>query len=81
MSFMDKIKEMFSGGSSADSHAGHDHSHEGHDHAAEEAHATSAAYDPPAVPVDPMGAPMVGGMPESVPDPEPGAAPEQNDRP
>ena len=34
MSLMDKIKSMFSGGSSdtADDHAGHDHDHAGHDH-------------------------------------------------
>ena len=34
MSLMDKIKSMFSGGSSdsADDHAGHDHEHAGHDH-------------------------------------------------
>ena len=34
MSLLDKIKSMFSGGSSADTdaHAGHDHSHAGDDH-------------------------------------------------
>ena len=34
MSLMDKLKSMFSGGSSdtADAHAGHDHDHAGHDH-------------------------------------------------
>ena len=87
MSFMDKIKEMFSGGSDDDSHAGHDHSHEGHDHshddhdhAADAAKATSAPYDPPAIPVDPMGAPMVGGMPDSVPDPEPAAGAADDER-
>ena len=42
MSIMDKIKSMFSGGSSTDSHdhAGHDHSghdHAGHDHSHEPA--------------------------------------------
>jgi hypothetical protein len=80
MSFMDKLKSMFSGDSDTDSHAGHDHSHEGHDHAAHEAKATDAPYVPPAVPVDPMGAPMVGGMPESIPDPEPGAGPGDDER-
>jgi len=42
MSLMDKIKSLFSGGSSAatDDHAGHDHSgndHAGHDHSDEPA--------------------------------------------
>jgi Zn2+/Cd2+-exporting ATPase len=42
MSVIDKIKSMFSGGSSAgaDDHAGHDHSghdHSGHDHSHEPA--------------------------------------------
>ena len=39
MSLMDKIKSMFSGGSSdtADDHAGHDHDHAGHDHSHEPA--------------------------------------------
>ena len=50
MSFMDKIKSFFSGGSSADAHAGHDHSahdHHDHDHSHE-----------PAMPADPAGMPM-----------------------
>ena len=39
MSLMDKLKSMFSGGSSdtADDHAGHDHDHAGHDHSHEPA--------------------------------------------
>ena len=38
MSLLDKIKSMFSGGSSAsDDHAGHDHDHAGHDHSHEPA--------------------------------------------
>ncbi len=39
MSLMDKIKSMFSGGSSdtADDHAGHDHDQAGHDHSHEPA--------------------------------------------
>ena len=39
MSLMDKIKSIFSGGSSdsADDHAGHDHDHAGHDHSHEPA--------------------------------------------
>ena len=49
MSLMDKIKSLFSGGSTAaaDDHAGHDHS--GHDHSHE-----PAAAMPPA---DPMSEP------------------------
>jgi hypothetical protein len=48
MSVMEKIKSMFSGGSSADAddHAGHDHS--GHDHSHE-----PAAEATPADPVEP----------------------------
>lgn len=49
MSLMDKIKSMFSGGSSADAHdhAGHDHA--GHDH----------SHEPDAMPsADPAGMPM-----------------------
>ena len=39
MSLLDKLKSMFSGGSSdsADDHAGHDHDHAGHDHSHEPA--------------------------------------------
>lgn len=52
MSIMDKLKAMFSGGSSAEkdhSHDGHDHSHAGHDHAMDDAPPT------PAAPMDPLG--------------------------
>jgi len=51
MSFMDKIKSWFSGGSSAgaDAHAGHDHA--GHDH---HSHEPAAPARPPA---DPAGMP------------------------
>ena len=64
MSFMDKLKSLFSGGSGADahdhSHDGHDHSHDGHGHShAEEAAAAPAALGTPA-PVDPLGTPMPG---------------------
>ena len=46
MSLMDKIKSMFSGGSSdSDSHAGHDHSGDDHSH------------EPAAPPPDPAGMP------------------------
>lgn len=52
MSLLDKIKSMFSGGSSTDSHAGHDHAghdhdhdHAGHDHSHEPAAATPPADD------------------------------------
>ena len=39
MSLLDKLKSMFSGGSSdtADDHAGDDHDHAGHDHSHEAA--------------------------------------------
>ena len=54
MSFMDKIKSWFSGGSSAgaDAHAGHDHDHAGHDH--DHSHEPAAPAMPPA---DPAGMP------------------------
>jgi hypothetical protein len=51
MSFLDKLKAMFSGGPSAE----HDHSHEGHGH---EGHSHDAMDDvppPPAAPMDPLG--------------------------
>ena len=50
MSLMDKVKSLFSGGSSADAHdhAGHDHA--GHDHSHEPA--------PTMPPADPAGMPM-----------------------
>ncbi len=48
MSFMDKLKSMFSGGSSnGDDHTGHDHDHTGHDH----------SHEPVAPPADPAGMP------------------------
>ena len=56
MSFMDKLKSLFSGGSGADAH---DHSHAGHGHAHAEDAATPAALGTPA-PVDPLGTPMPG---------------------
>ena len=55
MSFMDKIKSWFSGGSSADEHAGHDHS--GHDHAAHDHIHEPEPVAPPMPPADPMGMP------------------------
>ena len=56
MSLLDKIKSMFSGGSSADTdaHAGHDHSHNGDDHSHEPVPAAPEAV--PAAP-DPVPAP------------------------
>ncbi len=44
MSLMDKLKSMFTGGSS-DTHAGHDHA--GHDHSHDHSH------EPPLPPADP----------------------------
>jgi hypothetical protein len=69
MSLMDKIKEFFSGSSSAgdhdhDEHAGHDHS--GHDHAHE-----AAAPMPPADPT---------GMAEPLSEPMQPAEPGETDR-
>jgi hypothetical protein len=58
MSFMDKIKSLFSGGSSdsSDAHAGHDHS--GADHSAQD-HDEVVAPMPPADPApdEPIGPP------------------------
>jgi hypothetical protein len=48
MSFMDKIKSWFSGGSSPDAHAGHDHSAGDHSH---------EPVTPPMPPADPTGMP------------------------
>ena len=53
MSLLEKIKSLFSGGSS-DSHAGHDHAHHDHDHAANE---------PAAPPADPAGMPTSDAAP------------------
>ena len=59
MSLLDKIKSIFSGGSTTDSHdhaghdhsghdhAGHDHDHDGHDHSHEPA-STDTEGNPPA---------------------------------
>ena len=53
MSLMDKLKSMFSGGSSdaADAHADHDHAghdHDGHDHAGHDHSHEPAALGEPA---------------------------------
>ena len=48
MSFLDKLKSMFSGGPSAE----HDHSHEGHDHSHD---AMDDMPPPSAAPMDPLG--------------------------
>lgn len=52
MSFLDKLKAMFSGGSSTTEHDHHDHSHEGHDHSHDAMDDVPAA---PAAPMDPLG--------------------------
>ena len=56
MSFMDKLKAMFSGGS-ADDHAGHDHA--GHDHAGHDHDHDHSGHDhshePAAPPLPPEG--------------------------
>lgn len=51
MSFMDKVKSLFSGGSSAE----HDHSHEGHSHDDHSHDAMADVPPPPAAPMDPLG--------------------------
>ena len=63
MSFMDKLKAMFGGGSdSHDSHDGHDHAHD---------HGTAVDDVPPApaAPLDPLGTsmPEAGPVPTSTP--------------
>ena len=59
MSFMDKIKSWFSGGSSAgaDAHAGHDHAGHDHDHSHEPAAPATPPADPAGMPTSdaPMG--------------------------
>jgi ABC-type Zn2+ transport system substrate-binding protein/surface adhesin len=77
MSLMDKIKEFFSGGSSAeehdhDDHAGHDHA--GHDHSGHD-HAHEAAA--PMTPADPAG--MAEPMPEPMQPAEPAEAERRDD--
>ncbi|MBA2333198.1 MAG: hypothetical protein H0V94_10465 [Actinobacteria bacterium] len=65
MTFMDKLKAMFTGGSSS-----HEHSHDGHDHADHD-HATALDDVPPApaAPLDPLGTsmPEAGPVPTSIP--------------
>ena len=70
MSFMDKLKAMFSGGSDSHDHSHDDHSHEGHDH--DHDHSADAAADvpaTPAAPLDPLGTsmPEAGPVPPSIP--------------
>jgi hypothetical protein len=68
MSFMDKLKSWFGGGSSdaGDAHAGHDHSADGHSH-----DPMPEPPAPPAPPADPI------GMPTS----EPAAPDDDEDQP
>ncbi|MDX6439314.1 MAG: hypothetical protein QOF45_1897 [Gaiellaceae bacterium] len=49
MSLLDKIKSMFSGGSSADTgdHSAHDHSGDDHSHDDEQGHTHEPAVSPP----------------------------------
>jgi hypothetical protein len=58
MSFMDKLKAMFSGGSSTTEHD--HHSHEGHDHSHDAMDDVPAA---PAAPMDPLGTTEPDAMP------------------
>ena len=80
MSLMDKIKEFFSGGSSAgehDDHAGHDHA--GHDHAGHDHSGHDHAHEPaaPMAPADPTG--MAEPMPEPLQPTEPAEADRRDD--
>jgi hypothetical protein len=69
MSFMDKIKAFFSGGSSAGDDHDHDHDHAGHDHSGHDhAEHEAAAPMPPA---DPTGMAEPPAAPGTVPMPEP----------
>ncbi len=76
MSFMDKVKAMFTGGSdSHDDHSHDDHSHEGHDHDHDHSHDAAAEVPAtPAAPLDPLGTsmPEAGPVPTSAP-PAPGS--------
>jgi ABC-type Zn2+ transport system substrate-binding protein/surface adhesin len=68
MSFMDKLKAMFSGGSDSHDHSHDDHSHEGHDHDHDHDHSADAAADLPATPAAPLD-PLGTSMPEASPVP------------
>ena len=54
MSLLDKVKSVFSGGSSADAdaHAGHDHS--AHDHSHDDEHGHDHVEEPVVVTPDPL---------------------------
>ncbi len=64
MSFMDKLKAMFTGGSDS-----HDHSHDGHDHSHDHGVAVDDVPPAPAAPLDPLGTsmPEAGPVPTSIP--------------
>ena len=75
MSFMDKLKAMFTGGSDSHDQSHDDHSHEGHGH--DHDHSEDAATElpeTPAAPLDPLGTsmPEAGPIPTSIP-PAPGS--------
>ena len=73
MSFMDKLKAMFTGGSDehGHSHDGHPHDVHGHDHQEHDHSHDAAAELPatPAAPLDPLGTtmPEAGPVPTSIP--------------
>lgn len=71
MSFMDKLRSWFGGGSpdAADAHGGHDRS--AHDHSAHDMTEPAAPPAPPVPPADPI------GMPTSAP----AASDDEEDRP
>lgn len=64
MSFMDKVRSWFGGGSSdaGDAHAGHEHS--AHDHSAHDHSAHEHTPAPPAAPADPAGMPTTQPAPD-----------------
>jgi len=70
MSFMDKLKAMFSGGSDSHDHSHDDHSHAGHGHDHDHSHDAGAEVPAtPAAPLDPLGTsmPEAGPVPTSIP--------------
>jgi len=69
MSFMDKLKAMFTGGSDSHGHSHDGHSHEGHDHSHDHGAAVDDVPPAPAAPLDPLGTsmPEAGPVPTSIP--------------
>ncbi len=68
MSFMDKLKAMFTGSDSHE-HSHDGHSHDGHDHSHDHGTAVDDVPPAPAAPLDPLGTsmPEAGPVPTSIP--------------